>query len=300
MMSETMHARAPDSEVVYRAPDDDGTDPSGEFTGVTRYVEVSKLKVDFTYQREADPSHIAKIVREWHTQACSAIYVSDRGDGFLWIVDGYARKEAARKKSLRYLPAVVAHFPSVAAEAEAFIKINKHRRQMSSVSMHKPQLALNDPMAIEVDRLVASIGRRIDPSRAFRDHKTNFRCVAQLRSWLGRHPNEVRRVWPIIGEVCRDRPMTRIMVEGLIWLETKMIQGVSLTDRRWAKRVVDEIGYDLLTKSAQGRALAEDRAGARVWGEGMLMTINRNLRTYLRLDPSKLLTDEERENRRRR
>src|SRR5215471_2071891 len=76
-------------------------------------VDLSKLKVDITYQRTPSPSMVDQIEENWDIVSSELLLVADRGDrpeggeveGGLFLINGQHRSLAARRKGIKSLEA---------------------------------------------------------------------------------------------------------------------------------------------------------------------------------------------------
>jgi hypothetical protein len=134
-----------------------GTPPTLE------WIVPGDLSIDDSYQRSLATENAQALIRRiamfWDWSLCQPINVARRGDGALKVVDGQYRHAAALLRGdIKALPCVIADYPDRAAEAAAFVALNKERRPLNSVDVWRAQLAAGDELAKQVADLIISAG----------------------------------------------------------------------------------------------------------------------------------------------
>lgn len=142
------------------------------------WIALAVLNVDPSYQRSLDPESSKELVRDiarnWDWRLCQPLAVAERPDGSLWIVDGQHRLEGALKRAealakldlpadVTSLPCVITPVSTTAEEAETFTGLNRKRRSLTAVEIHRAQLVAGDPKAREVADLITGAGLRLAP-----------------------------------------------------------------------------------------------------------------------------------------
>jgi Family of unknown function (DUF6551) len=116
------------------------------------WVLLGNLRIP-RYQRK-NIGNIDKLVATWDPLGCGALTVSER-DQTLWIVDGQRRAQAARRRGINMLGAVILHGLTEEEEAGIFLNINRDRLRVSAVARHRAEAVYGEPRAIEIDRVLA-------------------------------------------------------------------------------------------------------------------------------------------------
>lgn len=137
---------------------------------VLQYLRPEELDVDLEYQRsiESDDakSLINRIAVDWNWDLCQPLVVSRRtwqGNG-LFVIDGQHRLEAARKRrDIAQLPCTIVEYPSKAAEAEAFVLLNRLRRPLSRIDLFKASVASGDETALAIVHALRINGLALAP-----------------------------------------------------------------------------------------------------------------------------------------
>ena len=94
-------------------------------------VLCSSLKVDTSYQRNPQTTRVRKIAKEWNDDFANTLYISQREDGAMYVVDGNHTRLASimAKGNDATLLAKVFTGLTKEEEAEMFIKLNTTLRR---------------------------------------------------------------------------------------------------------------------------------------------------------------------------
>lgn len=129
-----------------------------------RLVDPRTLLVDEIYQRtlsEQSLKLIARIVAEWSWRAFKPpIVVEDKRA--LHVIDGqHTAIGAASHGGIDLIPVMVVEASSRVERAEAFVRHNRDRLQVTGVQMHVSQVVAGDPVAVGVEEACRLAGARI-------------------------------------------------------------------------------------------------------------------------------------------
>lgn len=221
------------------------------------------LRVDHSYQRALSLRRTLGIASAWSWLRCGVIIVAKRhGDQVLYVVDGQHRVLAALKRDdIKELPCIVFETEDAKEEAGGFYDVNTGRRMPTSLEKWNAQLLRGDPNTLLADRLITSSGRVVAVSTG----PTQVRCLTAILRAVEESREELLRVWPLIVEVCRGQAMHERIFEGLLWLERKLPEGESLTERRWRERVL-RLGAEGLLGAANRAATFYAKGGLQGMG----------------------------------
>lgn len=244
------------------------------------WLSKSELLVDHSYQRKAKHTRVLHIAQKWSWLACGVIVVAKREDEQrFYVVDGQHRVLAALKRSdIDRLPCLVFKTESAKEEAAGFYDANTGRRLPTSLEKWKAQLMRGDATTTFVDALIRQAGRVASNATGPGD----VRCLTALLRAADSDREMLGRMWPLVVEVCQGQAVHERVFEGLLWLEARLPEGQSLTDKRWRERVT-RVGFAGLLDAAQRAATFYARGGAKVWGLGMLEALNKGCRIHLAL-----------------
>lgn len=246
--------------------------------GELRLLNKKVLRVDEQYQRQANDAKVIAIAKAWSWLACGALLVAERA-GVYFVFDGQHRALAAlRRSDITNLPCVVFRTAGSKEEAEAFLRANKNRKPLNGLAKFRAATAAEQPEALLVHNLITSAGRYA----AENSTGTTVRCLARMMNHAERQPEVLKRVWPLIAEVCVGHPVPERVMDGLIYIENNLPEGESLMDKEWRKRVL-RVGYEGLLGAANRFAAAYSKGGAKVWGLGMVEAMNKGCRTHMKL-----------------
>lgn len=246
--------------------------------GELRMLNKRLLRVDERYQREATEPKVKEIARAWSWLACGALLVAER-EGVYFVFDGQHRAlAAARRSDIDNLPCVVFRTAGTKEEAEAFLRANKNRKPLNGLAKFRAATAAEQPAALLVQQLISGVGRT--PSDV--SSGTTVRCLALMMLHAERQPDVLKRVWPLIAEVCAGNPVHERVMDGLLYVENHLPEGESLMDKEWRKRAL-RVSHGGLLGAANRFAAAYAKGGAKVWGLGMVDAMNKGFRTHMKL-----------------
>jgi ParB-like nuclease domain len=137
---------------------------------VLQYLRPEELDIDAEYQRSIDNDDakalIRRIAEDFNWDLCQPLVVSRRvwqGNG-LFVIDGQHRLEAARKRGdVAQLPCTIVEYPSKAAEAEAFVLLNRLRRPLSRIDLFKAAVTSGDETALAIQNALRINGLWLAP-----------------------------------------------------------------------------------------------------------------------------------------
>jgi hypothetical protein len=246
--------------------------------GVLRMLNKKVLRVDDQYQREATEPKVKEIARAWSWLACGALLVAER-EGVYFVFDGQHRALAAlRRSDITYLPCVVFSTAGSKEEAEAFLRANTNRKPLNSLAKFRAATTAEQPAAVLVRQLIDAVGRTASDSAK----GTTVRCLSLMMTHAQKQPEILKRVWPLIAEVCIGRPVHERILDGLIYIENNLPEGESLQDKEWRKRVL-RVSYDGLLGAANRFAVTYVKGGAKIWALGMVDAMNKGCRIHMKL-----------------
>lgn len=246
-------------------------DVAGEF----EIMAVDRLEIDPTYQREERPSTVAEVARNFSWAAFGVLAVAERNtpEGKRYFVfDGQNRLAGVRKRSdITDVPCMIYRVEDVDGEAGAFLATNTNRRPVTALEKHRAKAITKAREAVVLEELVHGSGLRISPAAV----PGTVRCVGLLEKLIKQDEDRLRKVWPLIVEVCKGHPVHERIVHALFYLagatEGEMLKVY------WQRKIVD-IGYDELLKAAASAMSFYSKGGARVWAVGMLQKLNHGMR----------------------
>lgn len=235
------------------------------------------------YQRAPESEAKAlKMASEWSWVACGALTVGRRGDSSLWVIDGQNRLEAAlRRADIDRLPCMVYDVAHKPEEARGFLHVNTHRKAMSSADRHPAMVLIGDQCARVVDELCTVAQRRI--ANVAGPH--SVRCVTQMARCVSQNEDALRRIWPLLTELCRGRPLHERLLTGLHYIEHHAAQQHrTICAGPYRQRVLGS-GYSGLLTAASEAAAYYARGGPKVWAHGIAKCINKGVRNRIVLPP---------------
>jgi hypothetical protein len=133
------------------------------------WIPVAACAIDARYQRSiASRGSVIMISRianafEW---ALFGVVTAARGDGDpprFSVIDGQHRIEAARRRGIAHVPALVIAGADAAMQARLFVAANRNRVGLSPMAIHKAAVAAGDARALAIDAACAAAGVTIAP-----------------------------------------------------------------------------------------------------------------------------------------
>ena len=248
--------------------------------GRFQMLDKEKLIVDKTYQRDiVSDRKVLQFARSWSWIACGSINVALR-DGKYYVIDGQHRKEAAmRRTDITELPCMVYETKNMREEAEGFKKIQETRTNLYSYDKFKLLVVLGDASALLVESLVENSSRKLSNQTA----NNTISCIATLMQWAKSEPVILAEMWELLLDVCNSHPLHTRVVEGLLYLETRLRPEQSLLSTRWKNRVL-KVGYDGLLESATKACAYYSKGGPKVCASGVIEALNKSQRDRLVLE----------------
>ena len=239
-------------------------------------VNKRSLRVDHTYQRNANELKLISIAKDWSWIACGAIVVAER-DGVLFVVDGQHRVLAAMKRSdISELPCLVFSTSDARQEAKGFLAAQTLRKPVTSIEKFRALVVVEDPSALIVQELIDRAGK----SATNRKGQDAIKCVGTLLRWADSDAATLCYIWPLIVAVSSGNSVNNRIVDGLMYLQRHMPEGSSLMQDEWKNRVL-KVGYDGLLEGAAKASAYYTTGGPKVWATGMVDAINKGRRTQL-------------------
>ena len=260
--------------------------------GENKLLNVDELNVDHTYQRPADPYHIAAMAANFDLKRLFRIAVNQRPNGKYYVVDGQQRTEAIKLLGGDYMiDCVVYHLATVEEEAALYYYLNWDRKNPNSFDRWRARLALNDPDIVRIQRELDFAQLKL--ARSGESLRT-IKAIGTLQNWADRDIETLSVVIMILGKLTYLAPIDSEVFGGLCVVENHLrSRSSSLTRARsgkdtWANYLVSR-GYTLLNEAAnryQGERAGLGGGGSSVGrkaAKGILQLLNHNLREDHRL-----------------
>lgn len=134
-------------------------------TYTVEVIPANELLVDRRVQRdELNQRKVEKIFSDFNDDALGVVHVSRRKDRGLYIIDGWHRDEAAKRKDPAYpLTCHVFEGLTLVQEAEMFLDLN-FSTQPSLLEKFKVRLSAEDPDSVLIDKITRDRGWKVDPN----------------------------------------------------------------------------------------------------------------------------------------
>jgi hypothetical protein len=251
--------------------------------GQLQYVAKSLLNVDARYQRALNNAKRLRIASSFNWAAFGVLIVARRDDGSLWVIDGQHRLMAAQSRSdVQEVPAVIFEFgANLVDEATDFLIANKDRKPLTGVDSFKAMVVSEDPIALEVQRMIHDAGRTVGESTPI---ARRIRCVKAMCNCMSANAEAMRRIWPLIVELMGEHDLDNRLVQGMHWLECHLTDPTgnprSLTELETQRKLV-AAGYTAVLRAIGDAAAYFNRGGQVVFARGILKVVNHRRRIRL-------------------
>lgn len=152
--------------------------------GESRHIPIHELIVDHTYQRLPSQRRVAEMATRFDPLLLGRLFVSQRSDGSLAVIDGQHRLEMLRTlypESDIAVPCIVYVGLSIEAEAELFWKMQKMRRSVSAAEQFVARLASNEDKAKRIFAAMTEANCRLI-SYQVGMHRMPFRSTRAIRA----------------------------------------------------------------------------------------------------------------------
>lgn len=254
--------------------------------GKLMYVNKETLHVDPTYQRALNDAKRLRIAQNFNHAAFGVLLVARRKDGSLWVIDGQHRLAAAKNRSdIEDVPVIIFEFDgNIMDEATDFLIANKDRRPLSGVESFKALVTSGDGVALQVQELVHASGRVISGNK--NGTGGTVACIKALYNCMQADAAALRRIWPLVCELCTDSPIDNRLVQGMHWIEPRLVDEDederSLTEADIRRKLIDA-GITAVMRAIGDASAYYNRGGQLVFGRGILNILNHRRRNKLSL-----------------
>jgi len=242
--------------------------------GTLEWVNKEELRIDQSYQRDANDSKSTAIARDWSWMSCGALIVVRRPSG-LFVVDGQHRLFAAMRRSdIRQLPCIIFESASVVDEASGFLGANTLRKPLTSFDKHKARYVSGDELAIFVESCLAECGLEI---RKKCDTAGTIKCLTLCMTLAGQSREAFKRCLEFSAMLSRidNVAVKERLLDGIFYIHNHVSNG--LDDKRLVERL-QLIGANGLVQAAGKASAYHARGGAKIWAQGMIQEVNKSLR----------------------
>jgi hypothetical protein len=244
------------------------------------WIEKSLMNVDIEYQRESVLARTLKIARDWSWTRCGALIIVERDDGRYFILDGQHRALAASKRDdINELPCLVFQSSGVEKEALVFRDINTDRRLPTALETWKAEVKGEDENTLFAHALITRSG--LKPGKS--GEKGTIRCVKSIKSAAQFNREALVKIWPLVVKIYQESPVHKMVFEGLIYIESHLPEGASLTQQKWKDRVL-QLGDSGLLGAVHKASQFYAKRGPRTYAFGILEAINKGRQIKLAMD----------------
>lgn len=123
-------------------------------------VDVDKLKVDHSYQRD-ETDLVEYIGNNFNPLAYVCALVAQRSDGTMYLVDGQQRTKGAKRAGKKQVPAMIFRSDGKEQEAQLFRFLNEFRKPVTVTDIFRASLVAGDPETVGINNAVLDAGFKV-------------------------------------------------------------------------------------------------------------------------------------------
>jgi hypothetical protein len=237
-------------------------------------IDKDSILIDPDYQSTVNEKKAARITKDFYWPSFGTLSVAFRAStGEYYAFDGQHRGIGAKNRpEVIKVPCMVFNFDDITNEAEAWWLNNVMRNSPSAVDKFHNRLAVGDPAAVLCQSLCVSTNRTIASAGGGRQ----VQCIAQMMMWANEKPVELEFLWPLISLLSGNDPVHIRILSGLMYIESHLPYGVSLTQTKWRKKL-HFVGVSGLLSEIVRAIEYEGGGGRQVWAQGIVKALNKKV-----------------------
>ena len=247
-----------------------------------KWINKEQLRVPMdTYQRTRRNKSLMRQMKEnWSTLRAGAITVVERGDGDYDVIDGGTRTIVAQglNGQVPKLCCLVSEKCDTRKAASEFVALNKDRRAVSAIDIHRASVTAKDKFALLVNSIVTDSGYKVEMFNS----DFQFAAIGALNSLVQRHPQTARDSFCLASDIARGDRIPNHLLNGIFELEMRMnsqCKGTLFSDRN-TNRLVDVGVLGFMQSINKEKYNSPQNSFSRtVCGRGILAVLNSKKRT---------------------
>jgi hypothetical protein len=126
------------------------------------WIACENMLVDPAYQRDTNSVRSQKLIesigKDFRWARMQPLVVTPRGKFVFAVIDGQHRRAGAMLAGITELPCMVVPAGDIAAEADAFVRLNSARVSITPYHIHWSKVAAGDGEAVLIDAVCARAG----------------------------------------------------------------------------------------------------------------------------------------------
>jgi len=238
--------------------------------GVFMEVDKNLIDIDWRYQRKPSERQVQKIVEQFSWAGFGTASLATRPTGRFCAYDAGTRLRAADyRNDILTIPSMVFTFSTLKEEVEAFEFMNT-RRAMSAIVKFNAAVHTGTPVAVITQELLDAHGKTAGTE------KGQIRCIQQLLTAMKTDAACLKRLFPLMLQISGKTQLQARVVSTLMFIEHHAV-GASLTDPRWAERVI-ALGSNGIIESCKKADLAYAKGGEKAWVFTVMGRLNKGVK----------------------
>lgn len=236
--------------------------------------------------RPISDNNVRRIRKNWSDAKCLTLEVrpllagDPRGVGYEVVIGNHRKLAADPLLQVTRLRCHIHYGMTDAEAAELWRSEAKDRKNPTAPDLFGNALLRKDPAALEVERLINSIGRVSALTKSSK--ATNVACLGTLMALHKKHPGTLERMFPLFGKLCEGEVAQEMVIRGLCAVESRLLFSASLAHKKWSDKLI-RLGYAKLIKLMNDVTPHRGCHSERLWVEAIVHELNRRLQTEARL-----------------
>jgi hypothetical protein len=255
--------------------------------GYFEWIDKNSLEIDEDYQRRSRENHYLKIAENWSWMSCGTLHVARRLGQGDFVFNGAHRVMAARQiESITELPCIVFNTIDSKIESKAFLIGNENTKHVMPIESFRAKIHSGVPEALFVQELLSGTDYKVSTSVHERVDRKIIMCIGTLLDTAKTKPDALKRIWPLIVEICGNGVIYKKVIVPLCYMEHKIYPlGYTLCDDPWRHRLI-ELGPHGIMKAAKRGEQFLSISGAQAQAIGIANVLNKGLRKRLPIKES--------------
>lgn len=251
--------------------------------GVFRLINKNKLKIDSRYQRDASDQKVMKIVKFFDWKKFGVLSVSERPDGFFWIIEGGHRARAAfYRDEIKELPCLVFEMENLAEEAEVFFGMNTFRTNVAAYNKFTAQLTYGDKDALTVQAILNKHGYEL--TRHSTNKPGSIQAIGTMMQLVKRDSELFDRVFDLAKKISANNAIPAYLLRGIFCLAIKMLQkNIDIFENGYKEKLLS-YNLDAIHMTINSEKLIKKSGGELVEASALLSIINENKKKKIKFD----------------
>ena len=186
-----------------------------------------------------DPNLLKDMAANWDWACAGTITLVPKGKRYV-ALDGGTRTLAAKtlNGSIPKLPCMIYNLKTQKRKANAFLGMNKNRRNIGAIDNHRIEVMAEKEIAMKADRIVKESGYEVNYS----NNANSFQAIGTLHKMVKTNPVVAYDAFYLCSDIAKGKPILGQVLRGIFELERalkKDIKRMSVFSDKNRKKLVD-------------------------------------------------------------